>query len=82
MMMTTNNTMHIQRRVDILKRQIESCIEKYKSETIYGKSSYLDEFYRYKMMGDIILETYTDDKLEELVEVELPRIIQDALKLD
>lgn len=78
MMMTINN-MHIQRRVDILKNQIESCIEKYKSNK---NPNFLDEFYRYKMMGDIILETYTDDRLEVLVEVELPKIIKDVLQLD
>lgn len=80
MMMTTTNKMHIQRRVDILKNKIESCIQDYKSDK--NKTRYLDEFYRYKMMGEIILETYTDDKLEELVDIELPRVIQDAQKLD
>lgn len=72
--------MHVQRRVDILKNKIESCIKDYKSDK--NKSNYLDEFYRYKMMGEIILETFSDDRLEELVEIELPRMIQDALNLD
>ncbi len=71
--------MHVQRRVDILKTKIESCIQDYKSE---HKTSHLDEFYRYKMMGEIILETFSDDRLEELVEIELPRMIRDAQNLD
>jgi hypothetical protein len=72
--------MHIQRRVDILKNKIESCIQDYKSDK--NKMRYLDEFYRYKLMGEIILETYTDDRLEELVDIELPRVIQEAQNLD
>lgn len=71
--------MNIEQRVNILIRQINECIDKYKSSP---SSVYLNEFERYKVMGETILDKYScHEKLEHLVNVELPRLIRVARQL-
>ena len=71
--------MNTEQRVNMLIRQIEECISQYKSKP---SSSYLNDFERYKVMVETILDKYNNyEKLEHLVDIELPRLIRDARQL-
>lgn len=70
--------MNVHQRIEILTRQIEDSISQY---NLKPSSSYLHEFERYKVMGEIILEKYNDNKLEYLIEIELPRFVRNARQL-
>jgi len=70
--------MNTRQRIEKLVRQIDECIQEYKSNP---SNMYLYDFERYKVMGETILEKHNDTKLEHLTEVELPRLIRDVRQL-
>lgn len=73
--------MNPNQRIERLQHQIDSCIYEYKCNR-NTSTNYLYEFQRYKMMGELLIEKYNHDKLEYLVDVELPRLIGESSQLN